>query len=53
MNQLSYAVENGFITGDTLYFNNLVQTKKELQESWLVPVKNSWLGKKLPAATNS
>jgi hypothetical protein len=53
MNQLSYAVENGFITGDTLYFNNLVQTKKELEESWLVPVKNSWLAKKLPAATNS
>ena len=52
LNQLSYAAENGFITGDTIYFNNLVQTKKELEESWLVPVKHSWLAKKLPALTN-
>jgi hypothetical protein len=47
MNQLGYAVQNGFINGDTLYFNNLVQTKKEMEESWIVPVKGSWLGKKL------
>ena len=47
MNQLPYAVQNGFIDSDTLYFNNLVQTKKELEKEWIVPVKNSWLGKKL------
>lgn len=47
LNQLNYAVENGFISGDTLYFNNLIQTKKELEEQWIVPVKASWLGKKL------
>jgi hypothetical protein len=47
MNQLSYAAQNNFITGDTLYFNNLVQTKKELEESWMIPVKDSWLAKKL------
>lgn len=47
MNQLAYAVQNNFINGDTLYFNNLVQTKKELEESWIVPVKISWIGKKL------
>src|SRR3984885_6345297 len=27
LSQLSYAVENNFIDGDTLYFNNLVLTK--------------------------
>jgi hypothetical protein len=47
MNQLAYAAQNGFINSDTLYFNNLVQTKKELEESWIVPVKDSWLAKKL------
>ena len=47
MNQLAYAVQNSFIDGNTLYFNNLVQTKKELEENWIIPVKNSWLGKKL------
>ncbi|HVY74859.1 MAG TPA: hypothetical protein VG890_08530, partial [Puia sp.] len=41
--QLNYAAENGFITPDTLYFNNTVQTKKELDNHWIIPVKESWL----------
>jgi hypothetical protein len=49
LSQLNYAAENGFINADTLYFNNTVLTKKELLEKWIVPVKDSWLGKKLPA----
>jgi hypothetical protein len=47
LSQLSNAVENGFINTDTLYFNNLVQTKEELMSKWVVPVKESWLAKKL------
>ena len=43
LSQLSYAFENNYITGDTLYFNNLVQTKDELLNKWLIPVKESWL----------
>lgn len=43
MAQLQYAYDNQFITAETLYFNNLVQTKEELEEKWLVPVKESWL----------
>jgi hypothetical protein len=43
MAQLQYAADNGYIDGDTLYFNNLVQTKQELEENWIVPVKESWL----------
>ena len=45
--QLKYAVENGFVNADTLYFNNLVATKQELLEKWLVPVKESWLAGKI------
>ena len=30
LNQLAYSVEHGFIQPDTPYFNNLVQTKQEL-----------------------
>jgi hypothetical protein len=41
--QLPYALENGFVGADTLYFNNTVQTKAELQEKWLIPLKDSWL----------
>jgi hypothetical protein len=47
MSQLAYAVQNFFIDGDTLYFNNLVQTKKELEDKWVVPIKESWLATKV------
>lgn len=48
LSQLQYAADNGFITGDTLFFNNMVQTKEELEDDWILPVKNSWLAKRLP-----
>lgn len=47
LSQLQYALDNGFIDLDTLYFNNLVQTKAELASKWIVPVKESWLMKKI------
>ncbi len=47
LSQLQYAADNHFISGDTLYFNNLVQTKAELENNWLVPVKSSWLAKRV------
>lgn len=43
ISQLDFAEENQFISKDTLYFNNTVQTKKELEEKWLLPLKESWL----------
>ena len=45
--QLNHALDNGFISGDTLYFNNLVATKEELINNWLIPAKESWLGRKM------
>ena len=47
MPQLKYAVEQGFITGDTLFFNNVVLTKEQLENNWIIPVKDSWLAKKV------
>ena len=47
ISQLTYGVENGFIQPETLYFNNLVQTKEELENSWIVPVKDSWLNSRI------
>jgi len=47
LSQLNYAIANDFVTPDTLYFNNLVQTKDELENNWLIPVKDSWLAKKM------
>ena len=46
--QVGYAVQNNFIGPDTLYFNNLVQTKAELENNWIIPVKDSWLAKRIP-----
>ena len=47
LNQLDYAVENNFINADTLYFNNTVLSKKEMIDKWIIPVKESWLAKRL------
>ena len=47
LSQLRYAFDNRFIDSHTLYFNNLVQTKAEFENNWLVPIKDSWLSKKI------
>lgn len=47
LSQLAYATENGFVDTETLYFNNLVQTKEELDINWIIPAKEGWLGKKI------
>lgn len=47
LSQLQYAVDNGFVDPETLYFNNLVQTKTELENNWIIPIKDSWLMKKI------
>jgi hypothetical protein len=47
LSQLQYAYDNQFISSDTLYFNNLVQTKDELEKNWIIPIKDSWLAKRI------
>lgn len=47
--QLKYAFENGFIDGDTLYFNNTVLTKAALLSNWIIPVHQSWLKNRMPS----
>ena len=44
--QVQYAINNHFIAPETTYFNNLVQTRQELENNWMIPVKDSWLGKR-------
>lgn len=45
--QLNYAIENHFIDEDTIYFNNTALTKEELENNWMVPLRKSWLAKKI------
>jgi hypothetical protein len=44
MAQFPLAVKTGRLSGDSLYFNNTVRTKEELESNWLTPLKDSWLG---------
>ncbi|MCW5908934.1 MAG: hypothetical protein KIS94_13805 [Chitinophagales bacterium] len=44
-------LETGEITDDTIVFNNLLHTKKDLLENWQVPYRESWL--KNVALTNT
>lgn len=46
LQQLKYAIENGFIVADTLFFNNVVQSKQDLENHWIIPVKHSWLARR-------
>ena len=47
LNKLQELFDHGEITGDTIVFNNLVATKKERNEKWMVPLKDSWMSARL------
>jgi len=42
------AIEKDLVTPETLYFNNTVLTKEELLNSWIIPLKDSWLSNRIP-----
>lgn len=46
MAQVGYAIENGMLEKDSLYFNNLVNTKADMEANWLQPIAESWMAKK-------
>jgi len=48
--QVQDAIDHGLISGDTLYFNNMVQSKEELEKNWIIPLKDSWLAKRISFA---
>jgi hypothetical protein len=45
--QLEFGAANGNIKPDTLYFNNTVATKSELENNWIIPIKKSWLSSRI------
>jgi hypothetical protein len=47
LSQLQYAFQNDFIHPETLYFNNTVLTKAEMESNWIIPIKNSWIARRL------
>jgi hypothetical protein len=44
LTQLPEALSAGIITTNTLYFDNTIRTKEELELKWPIPLKDSWLG---------
>ena len=47
LSQLAFGASNGFIQPETLYFNNTVLTKSELEKNWIIPVRESWLASRI------
>jgi hypothetical protein len=50
LSEVNASIEADIITPDTLYFNNTILTKKELLTNWIIPVKDSWLAKRIPTS---
>lgn len=46
---LIHNIESGIIPRDTLFFDNLVNTKKQFENHWLKPIQNSWITRFLSA----
>ena len=47
LSRLTSALENGSMNEDTLYINNTIRSKAELESKWIIPIKNSWLANKV------
>lgn len=50
LGQVQYALDKDYINGDTILFNNTVQTKEELMSRWQQPLKESWLAARVRLA---
>lgn len=50
--QLQYAFNNNFINKETLFFNSIVNTKKDLEENWITPIYKTWLVNRINALVN-
>lgn len=47
LSALNDLFENGILSPDSIYFNNTILSKKELEISWIITLKNSWLSNKI------
>jgi hypothetical protein len=52
LSQIQYAIEQSFISKDTLFFDNTVLSKADLLSKWLKPVKESWLSERFTLEFN-
>ncbi len=52
VNQVQYALDKEYIDHNTPLFNNLVNTKGDLMNNWLIPLKESWLASRVNLVTS-
>jgi len=45
LNQLVQEYQEAKVNDETIFFNNLVKTKKEFLTSWTVPLKDTWISR--------
>lgn len=43
LNHIKTNIEEGIINSQTQTFNNLVQSKEELENNWVIPAGSSWI----------
>lgn len=43
LQELQQLFDDGVIDDETLIFNNTITSKKELDEAWMIPLKESWM----------
>jgi hypothetical protein len=48
LRELKQKFASGTLNPDTLAFNNLITTKAELTEQWMVPASKTWLRRYIP-----
>lgn len=53
MGQVQYAIDKGYINGETLLFNNLVATRGDMFKNWLQPLQYSWLKDRVQLPLNN
>jgi hypothetical protein len=46
LSELNIALNNGIISNDTFYFNNLISHLEDLHENWIIRLDQSWLATK-------
>jgi hypothetical protein len=51
ISQLTYAFDNNFLNGETLFFNNNIENKNDLINNWIIPIKDSWISKRYSKST--
>jgi hypothetical protein len=48
LNEVKQKFQQGILNAETPAFNNLVSTKREFEENWLVPAGKTWLKRYIP-----